>query len=406
MSRLLAGTVVAGLLVGGAWVSARAASAPEVTNEPSAAILELRRRFMTPEFAPLTFHNIDAIFNTQTVDKGASVSPLQADLKTLDFTYEYKGETHPAGDILERTFTNALLIMKDGKIVYETYRNFTGPDTRFLSMSMAKSITSMLVGIALQDGAIKSLDQQITDYVPELKGSAYDGVTIRNALHMQTGVNRSDSEQFAAGSPGAARREQILIRNARPAVDEALMVDRKEAPGKTFDYSTLNTTVVGWVLERATKTRITDYTTTKLWQPLGTQASAYWLVDGPTPAARPLNGMGFNATLRDFARLGTMMLNGGTVQGKQVIPRAWAEETTGGKHPPVAPGANTGYQYFWWTEPNAPAYTAQGLQGQYIFNDPATRTTIVKLSYVPLNNREAGGETRAFFLAASKWKPK
>ncbi len=378
---------------------------PSVSNsETSSALLELRRVFRDASVNALTFHNIDGIFPTQTVAASGRSRSLPTRLVPLQVSYGFKGKAVTGEEALERTHTNALLVIKDGAIVYERYRNLTNDQTRFLSMSMAKSITSMLIGIAVHDGAIRSLDQPLTDYIPELKGSAYDGVTIRDTLEMKTGVDRSDAAQMTPGTPGAVNREQIFVRNTRPAVDEAFLIKRKEEPGRRFDYSTLNTTMLGWLLERATKQSITAYTSERLWKPLGAEASAYWMVDGPGASARPLNGMGLNAVLRDYGRLGLMMMNGGrAADGTQVVPAAWVEESTGGDHAPTTPGASRGYRYQWWTVPNSKAYMAVGLQGQYIFVDPATKTVVVKLSYFPPTPSDASAETDVLLKALSEW---
>lgn len=374
-------------------------------DDDQPALLELRRHLLDATMMPLMDQHMDSVFHTQQVARGARVRLLPRAERPLNFTYDFEGRTRPAEDILERTFTNALLIMKDGRIVYERYRNLTRPESRFLAMSMSKSITSILAGIAVNQGAIKSLDDRITDYVPELKGSAYDQVTIRDAIDMKTGVDRSDGDQLKPGGDGARRREEMLVRNARPAVDEAFMIGRKAERGQKFDYSTLNTTILGWAIERATRTPIAAYTSKMLWQPLGTEQSAYWMTDGPGPKGRPLTGIGFNATLRDYARIGQMMLDGGRFNGRQILSARWVREATGEPHAPIGPNAPIGYQHSWWTMPGRAAYQANGLAGQYIAVDPATRTVIVKLSYVPMDARQAGAETAAFFKAASAWRP-
>ena len=406
MTRLVSFLPVIALFVGSAGSAGQERSPTNVNEAPSAATLELRRHFMDPWVNALTFHSIDSIFNTQQVARGGPVQTLPRAERPLDFTYSYGGHAWPAESVLERTFTNALLIMKDGKVVYERYRNQTTPEKRFLSMSMAKSITSILVGIAIDEGKIRSLDDQIVTYIPELRGSAYDGVTIRNAIDMKTGVDRADADQLKPGSPGAAMREQVLIRNVLPAAEEALMVKRKAPPGGQFDYSTLNTTVLGWVLEKATGKPLTDYTSEKLWSRLGAEADAFWMISGTGAKARPFNGLGFNATLRDYGRVGMMMLDGGTVGRTRIVSRLWVDESVGGTHLPTSPGSSTGYKHFWWTVPGSPAYMAVGLQGQYIFVDPSSRTVVVKLSYEPLGAREAANEARVFFAAASRWQPK
>ncbi|WP_066797837.1 serine hydrolase domain-containing protein [Sphingomonas soli] len=405
--KLSAAIALAALATGSALAQGREPVPPLGVPGPDAdqpALLELRRNLLNKTIMPLMYHHMDSVFPTQEIARGGPVTAIPRAERPLNFSYTFAGETRPAEEVLERTFTNALLIIKDGRIVYERYRNLTRPDSRFMAMSVSKSITAILLGIAIDKGSIRSLDDLATDYVPELKGSAYEGVTVRDLVDMKSGVDRSDGDQQKPGSPGAARREDILVRNARPAVDEAFLVGRKEAPGKRFDYSTLNTTVLGWVIERATKTPITEYTSEMLWQPLGTERPAFWMTDGQRGKERPLTGIGFNATLRDYARIGLMMLNNGKYNGRQIVSARWVQESTAEPHHPLVPNASTGYQHSWWTVPGAAAYGANGVGGQYIYIDPATRTVIVKASYTPGDAREANAESNAFFKAASAWK--
>ena len=170
-----------------------------VHAEATPALQDARRHWLDANVNVLTFHSIDQIFPTRRVDASGTAWALPRDEKPLDFTYDYGGKTHPAGDIIDRTYTNALIILKHGKIVTEIYRNQTDAGSHFISFSMAKSITSILIGLALADGRIHSLDEQITQYVPELKESAYDGVTIRQALNMRSGANYL--EQYVVGHP-------------------------------------------------------------------------------------------------------------------------------------------------------------------------------------------------------------
>ncbi|WP_414902117.1 serine hydrolase domain-containing protein [Sphingomonas flavalba] len=399
------------VLLAGTAPVAPALSAPQAPSAAAApvgdedALFELRRRFIDNAFTALTFQTMNKIFQSQTVAAGDGATPLPRAEHPLDFTYAFDGQTRTTDGAMARTFTSALLVMKDGKIVFERYRNLSDEQTRFLSMSASKSITSILIGIAIDRGAIRSVNDLLTAYVPELKGSAYDGVTIRQALDMKTGVDRNDGAQLKPGTPDAARREEMLVRNARPLVDEALMVARKAPPGGAFEYTTLNVTVLGWVLERATGETITAFTEKYLWKPLGAEASAYWITDGPGAKGRPMNGMGFNATLRDYARIGQMMLDGGRANGRQIVSERWVAESTGGPHPAFSPGGQRGYQYLWWTVAGTPAYMADGMGGQYIYVDPTTRTVIVKLSHVPIGNGKAFAEGMALMQAAAKWQP-
>ncbi|MBU0557148.1 MAG: beta-lactamase family protein [Alphaproteobacteria bacterium] len=403
---LLAAAAMAGATPAHGAPTAAGTTETSCQADPSAtpAIQTLRRNFINADINALTFHSIASIFHTAPVKSGAEASKFEEAHHPLNFTYEYAGQTIAAPDALERTFTNALLIMKDGKIVHETYRNFTGPDTHFLSMSMAKSITSILIGAALEDGHIASLDDQVVSYVPELKGTSFDGATVRDLLLMKSGVDRQDNYQPEAGSVLARLREEIMVLNCRRSVDEALFTKRADAPGKTFRYSTLNTNILGWVLEKATGKPLPEYMSERVWKPLGAEADGFFMTDGPAPHGRATNGMGFNAVARDYARIGQMMLNEGRVGDRQIVSAEWVRESTVPTGPePASPNDDQGYQYQWWTLVDSNAYMAIGLQGQFIFVDPDTRTVIVKLSYFPITNEEAYRESEAFFRAASAW---
>ncbi len=396
-----AGAVTASLALG------LIGSASAADESPSRAMQELRRIFFADSrINMLTFHNMDDLFHTAPVRARGHAKPMARAEVPLNFSYSFKGETVPAEDFLERTFTNALLIIKDDHIVYERYRNLTGPQTKFLSMSMAKSITSILVGAAVQDGLIKSIDDQVVRYVPELKGTAYDGVTIRDTLLMRSGIARSDRYDPDPGSDMTRLREETMVQNTRRATDEALTVKRREQPGTRFNYSTLNTTVLGWIIEKASGQPLQDYMSRRLWTPLGAEADGFFITDGPPGVGRATNGMGYNAVLRDYGRIGQMMLHGGKANGRQIIPAAWVRESTVPIGPEPADADNAqGYQYQWWTLVDSNAYMAIGLQGQFIYVDPDTRTVIVKLSYFPLGNKTPSEESEAFFRAVSAWSP-
>ncbi|MBB4614178.1 serine hydrolase domain-containing protein [Novosphingobium taihuense] len=374
---------------------------------PSHAMQELRRIFFAdPRINMLTFHNMDEIFHTLPVRTRGKAKPMARAELPIDFSYSFRGETVRAEDFLERSFTNALLIIKDDRIVYERYRNLTGPQTKFLSMSMAKSITSILIGAAVQDGLITSVDDQVVAYVPELKGTAYDGVTIKDTLLMRSGIERSDRYDPDPNSEMTRLREATMIQNTRRATDEALTVKRRDEPGARFNYSTLNTTVLGWIIEKASGKTLPEYMSRRLWQPLGAEADGFFITDGPPGVGRATNGMGYNAVLRDYGRIGQMMLHNGKANGRQIIPAAWVRESTVPIGPEPADGEQTlGYQYQWWTLVNSNAYMAVGLQGQFIYVDPDTRTVVVKLSYFPLGNETPSEESEAFFRAVSSWKP-
>jgi CubicO group peptidase (beta-lactamase class C family) len=166
--------------------------------------------------------------------------------------------------------------------------------------------------------------------------------------------------------------------------------------------------VLGWALERATRQSIAHYMAERLWKPAGMESSGFWILDGTPELGREFNGAGFNAVARDYARLGLIMLQGGKAASKQIIPEAWVKESTAPRETtPVGPGSRLGYRYQWWTLAGTDAYLALGLQGQFIYVDPATETVVVKLSYFPLDAMDATEEETLDFLAAvSAWNPR
>jgi CubicO group peptidase (beta-lactamase class C family) len=376
------------------------------SGDVPAALQSVRRHMLDADVNALTFHNMDQIFDTRRVDNEGPVWKLDSDPHEMNFAYTHAGQTYQASEVLERTFTNALLILKHGKLVTEIYRNKTDASTHFVSFSMAKSITSTLIGLAIADGHIHSIEDPITKYVPELKGSAYDGVTIRQALMMRSGADYDERYDFDHPGLASAAFEESLVRNRVRFASFAEVLTRAHPPGTRFNYSTVETCVLGWVLERATKEHIADYMTTKLWKPAGMESYGFWMLDGAPDVGREFNGAGFNAVARDYARFGLVMLHNGKGQSKQIIPEAWVKDATAPRQTePIAPGVPLGYRYQWWTLPGTDAYMALGLQGQFIYVDPASDTVVVKLSYFPPGNEEPEVETIDFLKAVSAWQP-
>ncbi|WP_040850546.1 serine hydrolase domain-containing protein [Nitrospirillum viridazoti] len=374
-------------------------SLPASTVPP--AIQDLRRKMNDADVNALTFRDMDQLFTTRTVARSGPVWELPRSNHALDFTYSFKGQRYTADQFLERTYTNALLILKDGRIVSEVYRNNTDAATRLMGWSMTKSITSILIGCAVQEGRIKSLDDRITQYLPELKGGGYDGATIRQVLQMRSGVDYEERYDFANPGIAARNHELALVENVVRFADAARTVKRAHAPGEVWQYKTLDTAVLGWLLERVSGgSTIAAYAAQRLWEPLGAERDGFFIMDGQPGVGREFNGAGFNATPRDYARIGLMMLQDGQANGHQIVPAAWVQEST-----KATGGPGPGYGYQWWI-PNDHAFQAIGLQGQYIFVDRATRTVVVKLSYFPPENQEAHDETAAFMAAASAWTPR
>ena len=382
--RLWHATLAAGVALAPAALSAQSAA----PIGPSTAVIAMRDQWLNPAVNSFTFRETNKVFESRDVPRSGPVWPLVNGSMLAMPAHQSGGTTMTYGAWADRTFTNALLVMKDGKVVFEDYRNKSDAATRFISFSMAKTFTALLVGIALGEKKIRSLDDKVGDYVPELKTGGYGNAAIRQVLQMRSGVDYEERYDFGANpSLAATIHTKAIVRNQMRFADPAMTIGKKTAPGSTFNYATLDTAVLGWILERATGEKLETFTASRLWGPLGAEASAFWMADGPPGNGRALNGMGYNAVLRDFARLGQLMLDGGQANGKQVIPTGWVSQMTTMIPFPdqyARKAEFKGYGFQTWQVDDEPgAYSAVGLGGQFVYVHPKTRTVIVKLSYTP-----------------------
>jgi CubicO group peptidase (beta-lactamase class C family) len=250
---------------------------------------------------------------------------------------------------------------------------------------VAKSITSTLVGFAIGDGLIKSVDDPISDYLPELKGSGYDGVPIKAILQMSSGV--SFIEDYDTSVSDSTRMwEGSLVKNETPINEFVRNIKRTREPFKSFHYASVEPVALGWLVSRVTGKTLSDYLAEKMWVPLGMDADANWVTDGPGPNATEAAFCCINATLRDYARIGLLMTQDGVWQGKRLLPDGWVAEATRPDRPQVQPGKlyagyQMGYQYQWWTFPGEDhAFTAEGVNGQFVYVNPAEDLVIVMTS--------------------------
>lgn len=404
-----AGLGLAVVAAAGTWFHFSSDPLPEPLRAPPRSDvpvdIQLQRwRMNDADANALSFRSMDRIFTTRAVPRSGPVWELPRAEHALDFTYSWQGQQHAATDILDRTFTNALLVIKDGRIVSETYRNGSDQSSRFIAWSMTKSINSLLVGCALADGSIDSLDTPISNYLPELRGGGYENVSIRHVMQMRSGVDYEERYDFANPGRAASNHINALVKNVARFADVARTLPRIHPPGEHFQYKTIDTAVLGWLVERATGGTVADYTARCVWGPLGAESDGFYIMDGTPGTGREFSGAGFNARLRDFGRVGQMMLQGGVADGRRLVSAEWVAQSTS----PSGPEDNVrgGYGLQWWTL-GAGSYAAIGLQGQYMFVDPATRTVVVKLSYFPPGDNSAlDAETLAFLRAASAWTPR
>ena len=281
--------------------------------------------------------------------------------------------------------TAGLVIIQDGKIRLEKYGLGFSADGRWTSFSVAKSFTSTLVGAAIKDGYIKSIDDKVSDYIPDLKGSVYDNVTIKHLLTMTSGVKWN--EDYADPKSDVAL---FNAHKAEPGVDVTVSYMRKlkrEAPpGTKWVYKTGETNLIGVLVSSATKKNLSEYLSEKVWRPFGMEHDASWLL-GST--GHEISGCCLQASTRDFARFGLFILGGGIAERKSVLPDGWIAEATR-KHADTNQ-AEYGYGYQWWTV-NDGSYAARGIFGQGIFIDPKRKLVIASNSNWPQATDLQGGD--------------
>lgn len=326
----------------------------------------------------------------------------------LPKSYALNGEHKSTEDFLVQTDTAALLVLRDGAIAHEWYGLTGGPNVPWISMSVAKSVISALVGIAVEDGHITAIDRPISDYIRVAPGSAYDGVSIKDVLQMSSGARwnedyndaGSDIFRLAAAMGEGGTLEEFV----------ATMV-RNIEPGQVCRYNSGDTQALGALLVGATGRSITDYMQEKLVEPLGISSPAYWLVDS---TGMEVAFGGLVMTARDYAKIGELYRNGGRWRGQQLVPRSWVEASLTPDAEHLLPGRpiigshplDLGYGYQWWLPAvDSGEFSAIGVYNQFIYVDPRKKTVIVKLSANrkygtsddELTNREL--ETVAFLRA-------
>ncbi len=279
----------------------------------------------------------------------------------------------------------ALVIVQGGKVRLEQYGLDFGPEGRWTSFSVAKSFTSTLVGAAIKDGYIKSADDMVSDYIPDLKGSAYDNVTIEQLLTMTSGV--AWNEDYADPHSDVAL---FNAHKAEPGVDVTVSYMRQlkaeAAPGTKWVYKTGESNLIGVLASSAANKTLSDYLSEKIWKPFGMQQDATWLLGS---GGHEIGGCCMQAATRDFARFGLFIMGGGIAGGEAVLPGGWIAKATTRQADIGVPGHGYGYQ--WWTLDDG-AYIAQGIFGQGIFIDPKRQLVIASNGNWPQATDSQGGD--------------
>ena len=281
----------------------------------------------------------------------------------------------------------ALLVLHDGRLRLERYGLGFDGSGRWTSFSVAKSITSTLVGAAVRDGHIRSMDDKVSDYLPAMKGSAYDDVSVRQLLTMTSGVRWN--EDYADPNADVARFNQHQPEDGVDAIVSYLRRLPREAPaGTRWHYSTGETNLVGVLVSAATKKPLSQYLSEKIWVPAGMEQQATWIL---SRTGQEISGCCVQAAARDYARFGQFILDGTRVGGQAIVPDGWLEQATTERTGIGQPGRGYGYQ--WWTNADG-SFAARGIFGQGIFLDPKRKLVIVS------NANWAGGARDAKASAA------
>jgi CubicO group peptidase (beta-lactamase class C family) len=357
---------------------------------------------MRPDLEVRTFARTGELFPVRAVERGSTARELPASKTPLkNVQFEAGGKHYDLFDYLALNRVVGLLVLKNGEVVLEDYELGIGPKTLWPSYSMAKSAASTLIGAALQDGSISSLDDPVTKYVPGLKGGAYEGVSVRNIIQMASGVKWDETYV----DPKSDRRRLLEIQlQQKPGTILPFMssLSKAGAPGSIWNYNTGETFIVGAVIEGATHKPLAQYLSEKIWKPWGMESKAQWQLESP-------NGMGWAgggllATLRDFARIGLLAHADGVIEGKRIVPAGWFDEAGSGKE---IGGKWVDYGYLWWTFPKGDtvhegAFQAVGIFGQHMYINRKEKVVIVVLSARSKPTGATVVDDSAFFGAVVK----
>jgi CubicO group peptidase (beta-lactamase class C family) len=348
------------------------------------------------------FSGMDRISPSCDLAPADKPAPLKTAEKEADVRYRFRNHDYTLADYMEHQRATAVLIVQDGVILAEHYGYDRTRDMRMLSNSMAKTLVALAIGKALEDGSLRSLDDRVDQYVPDLAGTLYGGTRIVDLLRMASGA------KYVEDYTPTDDRARFLKTAAKQGVlaAAAQVNERADAPGTRFNYAGAQTEVLALVLQAATHRSLCDFVDDKLWKPMGAEAKATYLLRQSDGSAFAQGG--FNATARDYARLGSMLANDGVVQGRQVVPRDFLLDMTDAARQPDAfrPGQMTyhgsryyGYGFQVWLLPGqARRFVLLGVHGQAIYVDPQSRLTMVHLAV----GQDAAGDASGAHLGAER----
>ena len=368
-------------------------------SDPIGTVRQLYDGKLYPDILVNTSRNIDRLFPTRTVARGKAVSDLPLSKQPLqDFTYSVDGQTYDLYDVLAMNRVSGMLIIQNGEILFEQYLLGNDQHTRWMSMSVVKSITATLIGAAIHDGYINSIDDPIVNYLPRFKATAYDGVTVKQLLQMSSGVAWNETYT----DPESDRRRMLeaqISQQPGAILDLMAALPRAAAPGTVWNYSTGETQLAGALVQAATGKPVAEYLSEKIWSKLGMQADANWWLQSPD--GLEIGGSGLSASLRDYARLGLFWLNDGVVttdgKAQRVLPEGWMKAASSRQ---VIGGKTVDYGYMLWPM-HGNSYAAEGIFGQYVFIDPDKQLVVAMWSAQSKPLHRAGLNEYRFLQALS-----
>jgi len=348
-----------------------------------------------------TYSHFDELFASRLVPR-ATTPWIFKRAPEPTISYSFNSDRLSIENYLSRNPTTGLLIAKDDTILYEHYQYARSDRDRFLSQSMAKTITAMLIGIAISEDKIKSIDDLVLAYVPDLAKTEYGKTSIKDLLHMSSGV--AFTENYNGLDDVARLWGDLFGEPGKDPISSVAQFNRRVAPpGTKWHYASVETEILGLVLRAAIGRPVADYLRDKVWQAIGAEADASWAVDG---TGREVTFCCFNAVLRDYARLGRLLAHDGAWEGRQLIPRQWLVDATTVRATDgyLAPRVATpffGYGYQVWLFPGEQRrFALLGVRGQMILVDPASKLVMVHTAVRQKpSDRARNAETIALWLA-------
>ena len=346
-------------------------------NEEIGDVRDVYDAKLMPDIQVNTYRNTDRFFATRTVVAGDTVYELPyTEDKVVDVSFSVGDRSYDFYDFVSLNRVAGFLVLKDGEIAHESYHLGNSDQTRWMSMSIAKSVTATLAGAALHDGYIDSLDDPVSKYVSALEGSEYERVSIRQLLQMTSGVQWTEPYS----DPTSDRRDllEAQIAQERGGMLQVMSaLPRAAEPGTVWNYSTGETQVLAELVVAATGQSLSDYLADKIWASFGMESEALWGLESPDGVE--VGGSGMSATLRDYGRFGQFLLNDGVINGESILPPGWIEDATTA---PENVESIVPYGYMLWPTMqdegiHGPAYEAQGLFGQRIYINPEENVVIV-----------------------------